>query len=93
VLGHSGDNQFSILLPVLEDYSIVQKLGAVVANNASLNNVLCREIEIHWENKLELEWNVDHWCIRCIGYIINLAVQAFLFAAVFKVEDLELYDK
>jgi hypothetical protein len=47
VPGHSGDNQFSILLPVLEDYSIVRKLGAVVADNASPNNVLCRDIEIH----------------------------------------------
>ena len=41
VPGHSGEDQFSVLLPVLKDYNIVQQLGAIVANNALLNNVLC----------------------------------------------------
>jgi hypothetical protein len=47
IAGHSSDNQFAILLPVLEDYGIVQKLGAIIADNASVNNVLCRLIEAH----------------------------------------------
>jgi hypothetical protein len=93
VPNHSGGNQFSILLPVLEDYGIVRQLGVVVADNATTNNALCREIEVHWENELELEWKADHWRIRCIGHIINLAVQAFLFATVFKAEELESYDE
>jgi hypothetical protein len=38
------------------------------------------------------EWNVEEWRIRCIGHIINLVVQAFLFANVIGVEELELYD-
>ena len=32
-----------------------------------------------WDEQ-EIEWNVEHWWIRCSGHIINLAVQAFLFA-------------
>ena len=47
VPGYSGENQFSILLPVLQDYSIIHKLGAIVADNASSNNVLCRTIETY----------------------------------------------
>jgi hypothetical protein len=43
--GYSREDQFSILLPVLEDYSIVQKLGAIIADNALPNNILCRFIE------------------------------------------------
>jgi hypothetical protein len=31
--------------------------------------------------------------IRCISYIINLVVQAFLFSDVIKIEELELYDE
>ena len=31
--------------------------------------------------------------IRCIGYIINLAVQAFLFATVIGIEELKSYDE
>jgi hypothetical protein len=47
VPGHSGEDQFSILLPVLEDYGIVRKLGAIIADNASPNNVLCRFIQAY----------------------------------------------
>ena len=31
--------------------------------------------------------------IRCIGYIINLIVQAFLFSGVIRMEELESYDE
>ena len=47
VPGHSREDQFSILLPVLQDYSIIQKLGAIIADNAAPNNILCRTIEAH----------------------------------------------
>jgi hypothetical protein len=93
VPGHSSDDQFSILLLVLEDYGIVRKLGAIVADNASPNNVLCRLIENHWKKELGLVWKAAEWRIRYIGYIINLVVQAFLFANVMKPEKLELYDE
>ena len=93
VPGHSGEDQFSILLPVLEDYGIVQKLGAIIADNASPNNVLCRFIQAHLDDKYDLEWDADHWRIRCIGHIINLVVQAFLFADVIGIKELESYDE
>jgi len=38
------------------------------------------------------EWKAKHWRIRCSGHIINLAVQAFLFANVINIEELESYD-
>ena len=41
VKGYSGEKQFAVLLFMLQDYSIVQKLGAVVADNSSTNNTLC----------------------------------------------------
>jgi hypothetical protein len=47
VAGHSSNNQFAIFLLVLKDYGIVQKLKAIIADNASVNNVLCRLIEAH----------------------------------------------
>jgi hypothetical protein len=81
-----------ILLPVLEDYGIVQQLGAVVADNASPNNTLCKAIENYMWDEQEIEWNAEHWRIRCSGHIINLAVQAFLFANFVEVEELESYD-
>ena len=47
VASHGSDDQFVILLLVLEDYGIVQKLRAIIADNAPVNNVLCRLVEAH----------------------------------------------
>jgi hypothetical protein len=74
VAGHSGEDQFAILLPVLKDYRIVQQLEAVVGDNAGTNNTLCREIEAHMDIKEEIKWDAKYWRIRCSGHIINLAV-------------------
>jgi hypothetical protein len=45
VPGHSGEDQFSILRPVLKEYGIRQKIGALVSDNAPLNGVLYRFIK------------------------------------------------
>ena len=93
VPGHSGDDQFSILLPVLEDYGIVQKLGAIIADNAPSNNTLCVAIQDYWDQELSLDWDAEYMRIRCIGHIINLIVQAFLFSGIVKIEELESYNE
>jgi hypothetical protein len=91
--GYSSDDQFLILLPILEDYGIVRKLKIIIADNTSSNNVLYRLIENYWKKELSLVWKVTEWRIRYIGYIINLVVQAFLFTNIIKPEELESYDK
>ena len=92
VPGHGGEDQFSILLPILQDYGIVHKLGAIIADNAAPNNVLCRTIETYMEEKADRDWSARNWRIRCIGHIINLVVQAFLFANIIEMGELESYD-
>jgi len=70
----------------------VQKLRAIIVNNAALNNVLCRTIEAYYKDKEEKEWLINDWRIRCINYIINLVVQVFLFINVIDLDELKLYD-
>ncbi len=41
VKDHSEEEQFAILLSVLQDYGIVQKLRAIVADNSGTNDTLC----------------------------------------------------
>jgi len=89
---YSGEDQFSILLPVLQDYGIEKKLGAIIANNAPSNNILYRIIEKHMEETYDKKWLINKWRIRYIGYIINLVVQAFLFTEVMDMEELKSYD-
>ena len=44
VPSHSGAKQWNTLLPVLEEYRIVQKLKAIIADNFIINNTLCYTI-------------------------------------------------
>src|SRR5947209_4284162 len=43
------------------------------------------------DKELQLEWEAEHWRIRCTGHILNL-VQAFLFANVVGLDELGSYD-
>jgi hypothetical protein len=91
--GHSSEAQLAILWPVLENYGIEKKLGAIVGDNASTNNALCRLIQKKLKDIFNLTWEAEHWRIRCLGHIINLIVQAFLFTGVVDLGDLESYDE
>ena len=54
VKDHSEEEQFAVLLSVLQDYDIVQKLEAVVADNSGTNDTLCQEIEAYFLSKENL---------------------------------------
>ena len=56
VKDHSEEEQFAVFLSVLQDYDIVQKLEAVVANNSDINDTLCQEIKAYLLNKENLVW-------------------------------------
>src|SRR5207253_1414884 len=87
VLGHSGDHQWTALLPVLQDYGIVRQIGAIVGDNSGTNDVLCRMISQHLSKEERISWSATQQRIRCQGHVINLVVEAFLFE---KKSDLEL---
>ena len=79
-------------MPVLQDYSIVQKLGVIVSDNSGTNDTLCWEIEAYLFKEELLQWDSTYWQLCCMGHIINLAVQAFLFHNSIEIEKLESYD-
>ena len=75
--GHAGDVQFEQgLLPVLDDYKIVRKVGAIVGDNSGTNDVLCRTLSqyLRIQYPMDLEWIAPHRRIRCLGHILNLVV-------------------
>jgi hypothetical protein len=41
IASHSTKDSFKVFVPVLKDYSIIQKLGAIIANNVLTNKALC----------------------------------------------------
>lgn len=78
IRSYHAEVQYEALLKVLEDFGIYHKLGAIIADNASSNDKLCRFVGQYFE-KEGIWWNAVNNRIRCNGHIINLAVQAFLF--------------
>ena len=74
---HSGENMAQTVSEVIKEYNIVNKLGYFVLDNAEANDT-CVEAII---NNLNPKPNISkpHRRLRCLGHIINLAAQAFLF--------------
>ena len=74
---HSGDNMASTINNVITEYEIQNKIGYFVLDNAESNDTcveaLCRDFNI------QPSIPKAHRRLRCIGHIINLAAQAFLF--------------
>ena len=80
VLSHHGEKQFEAFLPILEEFDIVRKIGAVTGDNLGTNNTLCRNLAIYLLAELKINWSASFWRTRCAGHVINLFVQAFLIA-------------
>ena len=41
VSGYSSETQIAVFWPVLQNYSIINKLEAIISDNTSTNNILC----------------------------------------------------
>jgi hypothetical protein len=93
VAGYSRENQFDVLLSILQEYGIVRKLEAVISDNSSTNDTFCRAIKAYLGREEDFQWNATQWRVRCMGYIINLAVQGFLFYNSISAEELKSYDE
>ena len=74
--GHSGEDIAEVVLQVLHQYGIINKLGVFVADNADSNDTaikaLMKEIDPYIKD-------VAPYRSRCLGHIINLAAKAFIF--------------
>ena len=76
---HSDEAQFVTLLSVLKDYGIVQILKAVIGDNSGTNDTLYCMISSYLQDSKDIIWDAKTMHLCCIGHVINLAVQAFLF--------------
>ena len=75
---HSDLNQTTVVLDVLNDFEIHNKLSYLVMNNAIFNNVLTKTISNALREKGVL-YNTNQRRLRYIDHVINLAIQTFLF--------------
>lgn len=75
---HSGKNQAEVILRLLDDYEIRNRLGYFMMDNATSNDTLVEIISTVLKEQ-GIEYDPERHRLRCNGHIINLAVQDFLF--------------
>jgi hypothetical protein len=95
IWGHSGEERFKLLRTILDGYEISDILGVIIGDDVGSNDTLYRTICRWYQDKHEEVWDPEEHRIRCLGHIINLIVQAVLFAGSstqLPLEDLEISD-
>lgn len=76
---HSGVHQARLIFDCLQAYKITHNLGCHTSDNASSNDTCVRSIQERLA-EIGVNWDAATHRIRCLGHIINLSLQAFLFA-------------
>ena len=78
---HTGANMAEIVMEVLQEYGIEEKLGYFVRDNASNNDTLVGHLS---EAQVEGNrwYNASEYRLRSVGHVINLSVKAFWFGDV-----------
>ena len=72
---HTGEAIAEIIAGVVKEFEIEDKLGVYVADNASNCDTCCRELVKRFHSNEEEGSRRS----RCLGHIINLAAQAFIY--------------
>ena len=72
---HGGEDIAEVIIPTLQEYKIVDKLGVFVTDNVESNDTAIRAILNQVRPELQLKARRS----RCLGHIINLVAKAFLF--------------
>jgi hypothetical protein len=73
--GHAGVEVATQIMTTLEAYGITDRLGYITADNHGANDTLCEELQ----QQLTTPWQAVQRRLRCVGHMINIAVQAFFF--------------
>jgi hypothetical protein len=73
--GHSGEEIALVLISIIKEWRLEDRLGVFVADNAEANDVAVRHIVADLLPAIEPQSRRS----RCLGHIVNLAAKAFLF--------------
>lgn len=75
---HSEANQSAVVLDVLDNFEMRNKLGYLVMDNAGTNDTLIEHIADALQ-QVGVLYDANQRRLRCNDHVINLTVQAFLF--------------
>ena len=75
--GYAGTKVATQIIATLEAYGITDRLGYITADNHSANDTMCEEL---LKRLFDTRWQPVQRRLRCIGHMINIAIQSFFFA-------------
>ena len=72
---HTGEEIAAVIVPVLREYGIANKIGVFVCDNIDSNDRAIHRIL----DDLDINDYIENRRSRCLGHIINLVAKAFIF--------------
>ncbi|KAF5229463.1 hypothetical protein FANTH_14197 [Fusarium anthophilum] len=78
---HSSEHQSRIIFSILDIYDIANQLGCHTGDNAASNDTCLQHLSTRLRQDRNINWDPKRHRIRCILHVINLSLQAFLFAS------------
>ncbi|KAG4271540.1 hypothetical protein FPRO04_14671 [Fusarium proliferatum] len=78
---HSGEHQSLLIFSTLDLYDIANQLGCHTGDNATSNDTCLQHLSAKLKQDHNINWDPKRHRIRCILHVINLSLQAFLFAS------------
>lgn len=76
--GHAGIQCAEQVFAVVKAFDFQHRLGSITSDNASAMTTMATQLE-SLLRKEGVEWSAATHRLRCLGHILNIAVQAFLF--------------
>lgn len=74
---HTGDSLANVVLEKLEEFNLIEHLLCITADNASVNDKLCKVLEVKLQG-LGVGWKRKDGQIRCMAHVLNLAAQKIM---------------
>lgn len=76
--GHAGSHCAEEIFNMAQAFNFQDRLGCITSDNASAMTSMTAKLE-RLLMKEGIEWSAATNRLRCLGYILNIALQAFLF--------------
>jgi hypothetical protein len=76
--GHAGIQCAEQIFQVVKAFGFQHRLGSITSDNASAMTTMATQLEDLLRRE-GVEWSAATNRLRCLGHILNIAVQAFLF--------------
>jgi hypothetical protein len=77
---HAGAAMTPCLMKIIQKYHLARRIGYFTGDNDAKNDTCLRQLAEDLSRECDVTFDPVYYRTRCAGHIINLSLQAFLFA-------------